>query len=114
MIGEEKMAYRVLIDDNFHYMDESARTTLGEFATLEAAVAAARRVVDEFLEGALEPGMTADKLYQVYTGFGDDPFIVGPGVTTVVFSAWDYARERCAVLCPPSAPGQAAGDAKSV
>ena len=98
------MKYRVLVDDNFHYMDESARTTLGEFDTLEAAVAAARGVVDEFLAGALQPGMTAEELYHTYVNFGDDPFILGPGLSGVPFSAWDYARERCGVLCQPRAP----------
>jgi hypothetical protein len=30
--------YTVLVDDNFNYMDESARTTHGDYATLEEAV----------------------------------------------------------------------------
>jgi len=96
------MTFRVLVDDNFHYMDESARTTLGEFDTLEAAVASARALVDQFLADSLQPGMTADELFGLYTNFGEDPFIVGPGVSSVLFSAWDYARERCAALCPPA------------
>jgi len=96
------MPYRVLVDDNFHYMDDSARTTLGEFETLEGALAAARAVVDEWLAGALEPGMTADELSKKYLLFGDDPFIVGPGLSKPPFSSRDYARERCAALCPPA------------
>jgi hypothetical protein len=34
------MSYQVLIDDNFHYQDESERVKHGVFATSEEAVAA--------------------------------------------------------------------------
>lgn len=93
------MSFRVLVDDNFHYMDADARTTLGDFETLEAAIAAAKTLVDDWLASGYQPGMSADKLYQDYTLFGEDPFIVGPGLSGVPFSAWNYARERCAALC---------------
>ena len=99
------MSFRVLVDDNFHYMDVDARTTLGDFETLEAAVAAAKALVDDWLASGYQPGMSADKLYQDYTFFGEDPFIVGPGLTGVPFSAWNYARERCAVLCSSASDG---------
>ncbi len=36
-----------------------------------------------------------------YTSFGEDPFIIGPG--DYRFSAWDYAKERCSILCAPAA-----------
>lgn len=90
--------YTVFVDDNFHYMDEDERTRLGVFDTLEAAVAACRKIVDDFLTSNYEPGMTADSLYQYYTGFGTDPFIVG-GESRSDFSAWDYARQRCHEMC---------------
>src|SRR6266851_4139823 len=76
--GSARMMFRVLLDDNYHYLDESARTTLGEFDTLEAAVAAARAMVDEFPAGSLRPDMAAEELFGAYTSFGEDPFIVGP------------------------------------
>jgi hypothetical protein len=50
------MKYRVLVDDNYHYMDESERYELGEFDTLEEAVAACKKVVDAFLKDAYRPG----------------------------------------------------------
>ncbi len=90
--------YQVLVDDNFHYMDEEERTEHGEFETLEAAIAACRRIVDDFLLSNCKPGMSADGLYQYYTGFGTDPFIVG-GEVRCDFSAWDYARRRCNEIC---------------
>ncbi|OKO82496.1 hypothetical protein [Bradyrhizobium sp. AS23.2] len=91
------MGYQVLIDDNFHYQDESERVKHGVFATPEEAVAACRSIVDEYLSGAFKPGMTADALFESYTMFGEDPFVVpdSPGAAPVKFSAWDYARQRC-------------------
>ena len=90
------MSFDVFVDDNFHYADEDERDKLGSFPTAEAAVEAARRIVDEYLNSNLRPGMTAEQLYFSYTSFGEDPFIVGDGVT---FSAWDYAKQRCHELC---------------
>jgi hypothetical protein len=34
--GNAPMTYTVLVDDNFNYMDESERYTLGEFADCES------------------------------------------------------------------------------
>jgi hypothetical protein len=90
-------AYKVLIDDNFHYMDESERVEHGVFATADEAVAACKQIVDECLGPMLQPGMTAAELYAQYVGFGDDPFVVpvDPNDPPVAFSAWKYAKERC-------------------
>ena len=41
------MSYRVLVDDNYHYMDESERWTQGEYATYADALAACERLVDK-------------------------------------------------------------------
>ena len=93
------MSYRVLVDDNFHYMDETERYELGTFASLDAAVAAAQAVVDAYLRSAYKPGMTARALFKSYTAFGEDPFIVAPDQQSVAFSAWEYAKQRCDALC---------------
>jgi len=87
-----KAGYTVFVDDNFHYMDEDERYTLGVFATPEEAIAACRSIVDGCIGS--EPGATAETLFKNYAMFGEDPFIV-PGVG---FSAWDYAKRRCAEL----------------
>lgn len=94
------MAYLVFIDDNFHYQDESERVKHGVFATPEEAVAACQSIVDGYLTDAFKPGMSADALFESYTAFGEDPFIVHevPGGASVKFSAWDYARQRCAEI----------------
>lgn len=70
------MKYEVHIDDNFHFMDEDERYKLGQFRTAKAAIRAAKKIVDEFLRSGYTPGMTAEELYQAYTSFGEDPFIL--------------------------------------
>ena len=91
------MKYSVFVDDNYHYMDKEARTTHGEFETLEAAVEAAKRIVNDGLLYDYEPGMSASLLYTRYTMFGDDPWV--SGAETTPFSAWDYAKARCEIMC---------------
>jgi hypothetical protein len=97
-----EVPFTVIVADNFHYMDESESYRLGEFATLDEALDASRRIVDEYLASAYAPGMTAAALYHGYVSFGEDPYILSPGVEGVLFSAWAYARERCEVLCGPA------------
>lgn len=89
-------SYKVLIDDNFHYQDESERITYGLFNARAEAVAACRSIVDAFLAGAFKPGMSGSALYDLYVTFGDDPFIlsVDGDSPRVEFSAWEYARQR--------------------
>lgn len=96
--------FSVVIADNFHYMDEGENYEHGKFETLEAAIEAAKRIVDEFLVSAYQPGMSAEALYSKYTSFGDDPFIRGSKGPGVPFSAWTYAKQRCAELCGSSTP----------
>ena len=98
------MTFTVYVDDNYCYMDEDRRWKLGEFETHQEAVAAAKELIDEFLLYHVTPGMTAEILYQGYTGYGDDPFITGegPGIDSEKFTAWDYAKRRCEEICIPN------------
>ena len=85
-----------MVDDNFHYMDESERYCAGEFDSYQEALACAKLIVDECLQTSIEPGKTPDVIYGEYTGFGEDPFIIGDGIEEHPrFSAWEYARVRC-------------------
>ena len=91
--------YKVVVADNYHYMDESAHYVLGFFETADEALAAAKGIVDEFLNEAAPKVGSADELYRGYVGFGEDPFIVPIGkAPRVAFSAWGYAKERCEQL----------------
>jgi hypothetical protein len=96
--------YIVLVDDNYHFMDESARYEHGRYDTCEQAVAECKIIVDRFFDDECKPSMTPQERCQSYVMFGEDPFIVG-GDRECLFSAWDYARERCVALCSGSVVG---------
>jgi hypothetical protein len=91
--------YKVMVDDNFHYMEDDERWEYGTFATADEALAACRRLVDGSLLEEYRDGATAEKLYDRYTSFGDEPFAVAlDGAEKVEFSARNYARERAQEL----------------
>jgi hypothetical protein len=92
--------YKVMVDDNFDYMDQDKRYEHGVFLTAEEAILACKRIVDSNLDGFMKPGMTASELYDAYTSSGDDPFIVCIKLDDepVRFSAWTYAEERSRVV----------------
>jgi hypothetical protein len=93
--------YKVMVDDNFHFMEEDERHEHGIFPTAEEALAACRAIVDRDLEARLKPGMSAQALYGAYEMSGSDPFIVATGdAPKISFSAWDYAKQRSAELAP--------------
>jgi hypothetical protein len=93
--------YKVMIDDNFHYMDEDERRELGTYGSVEEALAACRNVVDAWLAANYKPGMSSAELIEQYKSFGDDPFIMTlPGARVEAkFSAWDYAAKRAQAMC---------------
>lgn len=93
------MTYKIIVYDNFHYMDFAESYEHGAYATAGDAVLAAQKIVDDFLAREYRPGMKARELYKQYTSFGDDPHIDGPAGGRVDFSAWKYAGERCAEIC---------------
>ena len=100
------MPYVVMVDDNFHYMDEDERYKHGEFADAGLAIGHCRRIVDEYLESAYKAGMSASELWDSYVSFGEDPFILSVDAPEVRFSAWEYAKERCRVLCADPNPSR--------
>ena len=67
--------YRVLMNENARYMDESDRSDHGVFANAEEAIAACKAMVDDELATMHRPGMSAKELYRLYVGFGPDPFV---------------------------------------
>ena len=93
-------AYRVMVDDNFHYHESDERWEYGIFSTADEALAVCRRVVDEsLLHEYSEGGVTAEKLFDRYTSFGDEPFVIAAeGAQQVDFSARRYARARSITL----------------
>ena len=89
--------YRVLINDNGHYMDESEQDDHGVFPNADEAIAACKEIVDDDLNAMWKPGMTAKELYRLYVAFGPDPFVVPLDLKDpdVEFSAWTYAKDQC-------------------
>jgi hypothetical protein len=98
------MRYEVMVDDNFHYMDESERYKDGEFADATGAIERCRKIVDDHLESAYKVGMSASELWDSYVSFGEDPSVIGVDMPPVGFSAWDYAKERCLQICGARTP----------
>jgi hypothetical protein len=92
------MPFKVIVADNYHYMDESENYELGSFDTLEGAINASMRIVDEYLESAYKQGIPTHELFKSYLMFGEDPYILSSEVEGVLFSARDYARRKCAEL----------------
>lgn len=92
------MPFTVMVADNFNYMDKSETYNLGDFESLEQAVDACKHIVDEYLASEDKTDMSASELYQKYTMFGPDPYIISPE-SGVPFSAWNYARQQCESLC---------------
>lgn len=93
--------YKIFVDDNFHYQDTEERYEDRTYDRLEDALARCREIVDQSLAAGFNPGMSAQALYERYVGFGEDPFIVvfDGEDENARFSAWDYAKQRCRVIC---------------
>lgn len=106
----------VKVYDNYHYMDESATSTRGPFASADAALAAARDIVENSLYECLAADNNAQDLIKRYRMFGDDPTVLGPDAPA--FSAWDYVDEIAPLVIAgkmaplqqqaPAAPSRAA------
>ena len=71
--------YKVYIDDNYHYMDESERSEVGSYNSLEKAIEKCKKITIRSLEGFYEKGITPEKLSAQWSMFGEDPFITGAG-----------------------------------
>jgi hypothetical protein len=74
--GDFVSGYKVMVDDNFHYMDEEERYEHATFSTIEEAITACKRIVDDELSEWAKENITPDELYERYVWFGSDPFIV--------------------------------------
>ncbi len=95
VVHEDPEFYKVIVSDNFHYMDPEEQYELTGFSSAEEALAKCRSIVEDWLAYSSQPGLSADKLYQAYMTFGEDPWVVSPvGAPSVKFSAWDYAKEN--------------------
>ena len=99
-MSEKKMNenFKVIVDDNYHYMDESERYTVGSYASLEEALDKCKELTVKSLKHFYEKGITPDKLKAQWLMFGEDPYIVG-GDASVPFSARKFiTTELCQLI----------------
>jgi hypothetical protein len=91
-----------MVDDNFHYQDESERWEKGTYETLEEALAVCRAIVEHSVHEEFDsrPGLSAEALFERYSSFGNDPFILvlDGEDERAEFSAWTYAKELCRLI----------------
>ena len=87
--------YKIYIDDNYHYMDESERHVAGSYSSLEEAVERCKEITVKSLQDLYEKGITPEKLSAQWAMFGEDPFVFG-GEGSVPFSARKFVT---AELC---------------
>ncbi len=75
---------------------------LGEFEGQPEAIAAAKRLIDDFLQQECKSGMSAEALFGHYQTFGQVPCVLrsdGKTIGNTGFAALEYARTRSAELC---------------
>ena len=84
--------YQVLIDDNYHTVDDSGPIKAGSFRSLEDAIVKCVRITIRSLDEFYEAGIGPQKLSAQWALFGDDPYVVGDG-GAVPYSARNFITE---------------------
>jgi len=96
------MKYSVDVLMHYREMDGKVRH-IGEFLTVEDAVAAAKRTIGEFLVRRFRQGMLPATLFTLYREFGEVPYIfrTEEDDTTNVpgFNHFEYAKSLCIEMC---------------
>lgn len=93
------------IVDGLTIANETSRQVrrFGEYKTLADAVAAAKRLVDEFLMREFKPGILPSMLYASYQKFGEVPRIFSDENDKTMnvsdFNHFQYALARCSEIC---------------
>jgi hypothetical protein len=95
------MAFVVEGLSNFHGGEGTVRR-IGEYESVEAAVAASKRVIDDFLQEKFSDGTTAAVLFSHFQKSGEVPFIFrddGSTLNVRGFNHFEYAMSRCSAMC---------------
>ena len=75
---------------------------IGEYASLEDAVAAAKQAINEFLVREIKPGMPPATLFARYQDFGEVPIIFRDDddktMNVSYFNHFEYALAQCAEM----------------
>jgi hypothetical protein len=81
---------------------EKALRHVGDFDTLEGAIAASKRTIDNALLREHTAGMTGDELFAKFQAFGELPCIFlseDKTLSGLGFNALTYAKQRAGELC---------------
>ncbi len=78
--------YKVFVDDNYHYADQSERYSVGSYGSLPEAIDKCKEITINSLKHFYEKGITPDKLSAQWSMFGEDPYVF-TGEGSVPFSA---------------------------
>ncbi len=90
--------YKIYVDDNYHYMDESERYVADSYSSLEEAVERCKELTIKSLKDLYEDGITPENLSAQWAMFGEDPFVRG-GDGSVPFSARKFiTTELCRAI----------------
>jgi len=85
-----------------HFEPEQEVRRIGEYETLEEAIAVAKKTIEQSLRGEFKRGMSARKLYALYEERGEHMFIFQDEAGTFNvpgFDHADYARTLAAEIC---------------
>jgi hypothetical protein len=85
-----------------HLEPEPEVRRIGEYESLDEAVAVAKKTIGKFLRGEFKRGMSATKLYALYEERGEHIFIFQDEAGTFNvpgFDHADYARTLAAEIC---------------
>lgn len=93
MSPETDLRYAVYAYTSFHFSGEAEKYLLGEFGDCPSAIAACRKLVDDFLLSIRKRADTPDALLAEYASSGPEPHIQSAD-PACEFSAAVYARRR--------------------
>jgi hypothetical protein len=103
-----KSTYQLIVQDKLEPDEDKNCSLAQEFETEEAAIKAAKAVIDDYIEGdyALNPNDRPLTLLDSFLDFGLIPFIIGPKDTYTHFNARRYAEARCYEVCGAAMPAE--------
>jgi hypothetical protein len=93
------MPYTLVAGDNFHPQEREHQYDVGIFATAAEVVAAEQAFLCKSVLEHYAPGMTAEDLFNRFSGFGEITFIFADGGDPRVdFDPWAYAKQQAKLI----------------
>ena len=89
---EQPSKFQVIVEDNYHYMEDDDRRVVGTFDTYEKALAAARKIVTNSVKHCAEDKRDAGEIHACYVMFGEDAWILPTPEGVESFSGRTFAQ----------------------